>query len=267
MLTDQDYREWVLTHVSDVSVRSFWLTEFAAWDKRFMIEAISPVTNKIEALLMSPALRNMVGNTRKSFDLRFILDHDRIFIANLSKGLIGQDKANLLGCLLIAQFEQAALSRANLESKYRRDHLLVVDEVQNYPVESLPRMLAEARKYKMAVVASNQHTTQLQPEFRDAIFGNCGTLITFRIGEKDASNLSREYGGAYSPEQFTDLANFEVLVKLLDQGRHTEPFRGTTLPPLGRFHGRRTNLIARSRQRYATPRDVIESKIRRWMRG
>jgi hypothetical protein len=112
-----------------------------------------------------------------------------------------------------------------------------------------------------------QHTAQLLPEVRDAILGNCGTLISFRTGEKDASILSGEYGGAYAADQFTGLANFQVLVKQLDQGRLNEPFRGVTLPPQGRFYGRRDNLITRSRQRYGTPRKVVEQKLKRWMQS
>jgi hypothetical protein len=265
MLSDERYRAWVLSHVTDVAVLSYWKGEFERYDPHFGAEIISPVQNKVGALLMSVPLRLALAQVRKSFDLRFMMDHGRIFIANLSKGKLGEDKANLLGALLVSQLEQAALSRADLPPEERRDHFLLIDEFQNYLTDSFCGMLAESRKCRLNLILGCQHTAQLLPHVRDAILGNCGTLISFRVGEKDASILSSEYGGAYVAGQFTDLANFEVLVKLLDHGRHGEPFRGMTLPPRGRFYGRRANLIARSRQRYGTPRKMVEGKLKRWM--
>lgn len=266
MLTDRAFRRWVLSHVADVVVLAYWNNEYEGYDARLRAEVIAPLQNKIGALLTSVPLRNSLGQVRKSFDLRFMMDHQRIFIANLSKGRLGEDKSNLLGALLVSQFEQAALSRSNLPADQRRDHFLFIDEFQNYSVDSLAGMMAESRKYKLNLTLGCQHTTQLLPEVRDAVLGNCGTLISFRVSEKDAQIFSREFGGVYPAEQFTDLANFEVLVKALDGGRHPEPFRGKTLPPAGKFHGRRENLIARSRQRYATPRKIVEDRIRRWMK-
>jgi type IV secretory pathway TraG/TraD family ATPase VirD4 len=267
MLTDERYREWVLTHVLDVAVHAFWTQEFVHYDARFVSEMVSPVLNKVGQLLMSPALRNCLGQTRKTFDIRFMMDDGRILIANLSKGRIGEDKANLLGALLVSQFEQAALSRAGTPEEDRRDHFLFIDEFQNYVTDSFAGIMAESRKYKLALTLSNQHTAQLLPEVRDAILGNVGTMVAFRLSERDATVFSNEFGRFYSAEQFVDLANFEVLVKLLDQGSYGNPFRGVTLPPGGRFYGRRDNLIARSRQRFATRRNVVEEKIRRWMKG
>jgi hypothetical protein len=117
----------------------------------------------------------------------------------------------------------------------------------------------------LAVTLSNQQLGQLRLDVRDSILGNCGTIISFRVGESDAQVLERAFGNSYNAEQFTDLANFEVFVKLLDEGKYREPFRAKTLPPAGRLYGRRENLIARSRERYTKPRTVVENKIRRWM--
>jgi type IV secretory pathway TraG/TraD family ATPase VirD4 len=266
MLTDDRFREWVLSHVSDEVVLAYWKTEFDRYDPRLRSEIISPVQNKIGALLMSVPIRLAISQVRKSFDFRYIMDHGKIFVANLAKGRIGEDKAKLLGALLVSQFEQAALSRADIPLEERRDHFLLIDEVQNYVSESVGSMLSENRKFRLNMVLACQFTSQLSPEVRDAIFGNCGTLVSFRVGEKDGEILSREYGRVYPPEQFVDLPNFEVLVKLLDNGRHGEPFRGTTLPPVGRFYGRKDTIISRSRERYATPRKEVEDKLRQWMK-
>jgi DNA helicase HerA-like ATPase len=267
MLVDKQYREWILSHVSDVAVRSFWLNEYENYDSRFLNEVISPVQNKIGQLLLSPPIRNTLGQVRRSFDLRFMMDNGRIFIANLSKGRMGEDKANLMGALLIAQFQQAALSRADTPSGERRDFFLFVDEFQNYLTDSFGAALAESRKYGLALTLSNQHLGQLRLDVKDSIFGNCGTVISFRVGESDAEVLERAFGNSYTSEQFTDLANFEVLVKKLDEGKYREPFHGTTIAPSKAFYGRRENLIQQSRGRYGTPRAVVEDKIRRWMEG
>lgn len=267
ILTDDAYRGWVLSHVTDVAVRAFWLNEFAKYDARFISEMISPVQNKIGQLLMSPPLRNTLGQVRKKVDLRFCMDNQRIFLANLSKGQIGEDKANLLGALLVSQFGQAAFSRAELDPKDRVDFWLVIDEFQNYLTDSFASSLAENRKYKTALTLSHQHQGQLREDVKAAIFGNCGTLISFRVGESDAQILEREFGGAFHANQFTDLANYEVFVKLLNEGRYTEPFRGTTLAPAEKFYGRKDKIIARSRERYASARNEVEDKIRRWMKN
>jgi type IV secretory pathway TraG/TraD family ATPase VirD4 len=267
MLIDDHFRAWVLSHVSDVAVRSFWLSEYEQYDARFRSEIISPVQNKIGALLMSPVLRNTLGQVRKSFDFRFMMDNRRIFIANLAKGRIGQDKAALLGALLVSQIEQAAFSRAELPRRERHEFFLFIDEFQNYLTDSFAGIFSESRKYALGITVSNQHLGQLRLDVRDAIMGNCGTIIAFRVGESDAAILRREYGESYNAREFTDLENYEVLVKLLESGRYREPFRGKTQPPCGHFHGRRERLIARSREKYARPRRVVEDKIQRWMEG
>jgi TraM recognition site of TraD and TraG/Type IV secretion-system coupling protein DNA-binding domain len=267
MLVDSTFRRWVLKHVDDVAVTAFWTTEFENYDRRFLSEIIGPVQNKIGALLMSPPIRNTLGQVRRSFDPRFIMDNGRIFLANLSKGRLGEEKANLLGSLLIGQFEQAALSRAAMLPHERRDFWLFIDEFQNYVSDSFAGMLAESRKYALGLTLSHQHTGQLRLDVLDAIFGNCGTIISFRVGEKDAEILARQFGHTYTRDQFSDLANFEVLAKLLDEGFYREPFRGRTMPPVAKVYGRKENLIARSRERYATPRSLVEDRIRRWMKG
>jgi energy-coupling factor transporter ATP-binding protein EcfA2 len=267
MLVDPSYRQWILSHVKNVAVRSFWLSEYENYTPHFMQEAIAPIQNKVGQLLLSPPILLTLGNVRRSFDLRFMMDNSRIFIANLSKGKIGEDKASLLGALLISQFQQAALSRADLASENRRDFSLYVDEFQSYSTDSFSAILAEARKYKMAVTLSNQHLGQLRLDVRDSVLGNCGTIISFRVGESDAEILEREFGRSYAASQFIELANFEVLVKMLDQGAYRQPFRGNTLPPAGQFYGRRDSIVRRSRERYTTPRSEVEGKIKRWMKA
>ena len=264
MLIDDVYRAWVLRQVRDPAVQGFW-REFDAYDKRFLTEAVAPIQNKIGQLFLSPQIRLILGQVRSRIDLRFIMDHQRIFIANLSKGKIGEHSSGLLGALLVGQFHQAALSRANLPEHDRRGFFLVVDEFQSFGTDVYSKILSEARKFNLSIALSTQHSSQLGPEIRESILGNAGNLICFRVGESDAQVMARAFGGVFPPARFTELGNFEVLVKLLRDGRYGEPFHGITLPPDGTFHGGRDNVIRQCRQRYATPRAVVEERLRRWM--
>ena len=192
------------------------------------------------------------------------MDHQRIFIANLSKGRLGQDKANVMGSLLATQFQLAAMTRVNQPEEDRADYPLIIDEFQNFTTDSFASMLAEARKYHLCLTLSHQYTGQIDNSLREAVFGNVGTLVSFRVGNDDAEILEKQFGGTFLARQFVELDRFEVHVKMLRAGALQEPFRATTLAPLGDFRGHRSKFVAHCRQRYATPRNVVESKLSRW---
>lgn len=265
MLVDEQYRSWVVKQVQDPVVRSFWLDEFARYDRKFLAEAIAPIQNKIGRLLMAPPIRNILGQVRSKIDPRFMMDDRRILIGNLAKGRLGEDKANLLGAVLVTQFQLAAMSRADTPEGERMDFTLVVDEFHNFLTESFASILSEARKYRLAMVLAGQYLAQVPDTIKEAVFGNVGTLVAFRVGEADAPVLAREFGLSGSGSSFSGLANHEVWVKLLDHGRYGDPFLGRTSPPDATYYGRRDNIIRRSREKYATRRDVVEDKIKRWM--
>jgi hypothetical protein len=264
MLSDKHYRDWVVKQVDDPMVRSFWEDEFAGYDKRLLSEAIAPLQNKIGQLVMSPIIRNIIGQVRSRIDLRFVMDQQRIFIANLSKGQLGDDKSNLLGSLLVTAFQLAAMGRSDVPMSERRDWFLYVDEFQNFATDSFASILSEARKYRLNLTLSHQYTRQLRDPIRDAVFGNVGALISFRVSESDAQVLDREFGDSGGTQAFTDLANFEARVRALEGGEQTEPFAVRTLPPFGTRYGRSAAIIRRSREAYGSPRDIVEDRIRRW---
>jgi type IV secretory pathway TraG/TraD family ATPase VirD4 len=266
MLTDKHYRRWVVKQVKDPMVRSFWQNEFDSYNSQFVAEAVSPILNKVGQLFMSPLLRNVLGQVRSKIDCRFMMDNRRIFIANLSKGKLGEDKSHLLGALLVHQFQLAALSRADVPEHERNDFNLVVDEFQNFASDSFAGILSEARKYRLCLTLSHQFMNQLPEKTRDAVLGNVGAIVSFRVGSLDAKILEREFGGAYTANQFTELGNHEVCVKMLAHGEHQEPFRGKTWLPLELHYGRRETIIRRSREKYGTKRNIIEGKIKRWIR-
>ena len=266
MLSDGRYRGWVVKQIKDPMVRSFWVNEFENYDRKFLHEAIAPIQNKVGQLLMSPHVRNILGQVRSRIDARFMMDNGRIFIADLSKGKLGADKSNLMGALLVTQFQLAAMSRADVPESERRDFFLYVDEFQSFASESFVSILSEARKYRLCLTLSHQYTNQLRPEIRDAVFGNVGSLIAFRVGQSDAELLEREFGNAYPARRFVDLHNHEICIKILKDGEHGDPFVARTLPPWGSRHNHREKIIRRSREKYGAPRKIVEDRIRRWLR-
>jgi hypothetical protein len=262
MLSDSRYRTWVVKQVKDPVVRSFWVNEFEFYDDRYLHEAIAPIQNKVGQLLMSPHLRNILGQVRSRIEARFMMDEGRIFIADISKGRLGADKSNLIGSFLVTQFELAAMSRSDVPERERQDFFLYVDEFQSFMSDSFVSILSEARKYRLCLTLSHQYLGQLRPEIRDAVFGNVGSIVAFRAGQRDAEVLEREYAGDFLASRFVGLSNHEVCAKLL----HREPFFGRTLPPSGERHGRRETIVRRSREKYAKKRKIIEDRIKRWMK-
>ena len=266
MLSDGRYRAWVVRQIKDPMVRSFWVNEFENYDKKFLHEAIAPIQNKVGQLLMSPHVRNILGQVRSRIDARFMMDNGRIFIADVSKGKLGADKSNLVGALLVTQFQLAAMSRADVPEAERRDFFLYVDEFQSFASDSFVSILSEARKYRLCLTLSHQYTEQLRPEIRDAVFGNVGSIVAFRVGHHDAKMLEQAFGESCRASQLTSLGNYEVYAKLLADGQECEPFLGKMLPPQGKRHARRQTIIRRSREKYAVKRETIENKIKKWIR-
>lgn len=262
ILVDEVYRSWVVKQIQDPMVRTFWLNEFGRYDRKFLQEAIAPIQNKVGQLLASSAVRNILGQVRSRIDLRFMMDRRRILIANLSKGMLGEDKANLLGAILVSKFQLAAMSRTDIPEPDREDFHLYIDEFQNFTTDAFISILSEARKYRLCLTLSHQYLDQLREEIRDAVLGNAGTIIAFRIGNRDAEQLQGDL--IFGSRHLSSLSNHQVCVKLLDGGDYGEPFMGATYPPSAMRYGRREKMIQRSREKYGTPRASIEDKILRW---
>jgi hypothetical protein len=264
LLTDLNYRRWVARQVKDPIVRSFWLNEFEEYDKRFRNEAVAPVLNKVGQFLMSPGIRNILGQVKNRIDFERILNRKQIFIANLSKADLGEEKTALLGSLLVSQFQVAAMARAKLPGQFRTPFSLCIDEFHNFVTDSIGVILSESRKYGLYLTLSNQFTEQLRPEIRQAVFGNIGGIICFRVGFADAERIANELG-FFQPSQLTDLSRFEVVAKLSVNGLVEEPFLGRTLAPLGTSYGCRERIIQRSRERFSTNRLNVERKVEKWV--
>jgi hypothetical protein len=261
MLTDDTYRAWVIRQIKDPFIKEFWEHEFASYDERFRREAIAPIQNKLGQFLLNPVIRNILGQVKCKVSFPFIMDNQRLFIANLSKGKIGHDKANLLGSLVTTQFQLAAMRRANQPEDERRDFYLFIDEFQNFTTNSFASLLAEARKYRLNLVLSHQYVDQIPLSIRQAVFGNVGTLFSFRIGNTDAEVMQKEFANQFIAQQFVDLEQFNVLTKILENGANQTPFRGVTLQPLGKRLRHTARHVTRSREKFASTRSSVEAKL------
>lgn len=231
LLDDPHYRQAALLRVQNQQVRAFWLREYAKYPARFQVEAIAPIQNKVGAFLADPLLHRILTEPRQAFDLRRVIDERKVLLVNLSKGQIGQDTAALLGALLVAALGNAAFGRAEQSIEERRDFWLYLDEFHSFTTLSLVTMLSELRKYRVGLTLAHQYLAQLEDELREAILGNVGTVIAFRLGASDAELLEQEFRPTFSSEDLMRLPNRHVYLKLLVDGVPTVPFSAETLAP------------------------------------
>jgi DNA helicase HerA-like ATPase len=265
LLTDEGYRERVVRRARDPVVRAFWTGEFARYDRRFRTEAIAPIQNKVGRLLSSAPLRNVLGQVRSTVDLRRVMDGGQIFIANLSRGRLGEDESSLLGALLAARFQVAAMARADTPEPERRDFFLYVDEFHIFTTSSFDAVLSEGRKYRISLTLAHQYIGQLDDQTREAVFGNAGTIIAFRVGGQDAEFLAREFDGDIRPRQLSELEAFEVWMRRPAYDLPEVPERVRTLAPASDSHGHGERILRNSRVRFGRRREIVEDKIRRFL--
>ncbi len=266
MLVDRDYQRKVVASLSDPIVKAFWQTEFNGYEQKFRTEAVAPIQNKIGQFLSSSVIRNIVGQPKSTIDMREIMDSGKILLLNLSKGRIGEDNAALLGAMMITKIQLAAMSRIDIPEKERRDFFLYVDEFQNFATESFANILSEARKYHLDLIMAHQYIEQLDETVRAAVFGNVGTIITFRVGATDAEFLAKEYMPIFTETDLVNLTKFDMYLKLMIDGVASEPFSASGLPPvLAQAPEGLAETVAKvSRERYAKTREIVEEKITRW---
>ncbi len=264
LLADADYRDRVVGHLKDPVVKAFWDTEFAAYNDRYKQEAVAPIQNKIGQFLSASVIRNIVAQVKSRINIREIMDNKKIFIMNLSKGRIGEDNSRLLGGMLITKIQLSAMERVDIAEKDRKDFFLYVDEFQNFATESFANILSEARKYRLDLTMAHQYMEQLDEKVLAAVLGNVGTLVTYRVGSTDAAILVKEFTPTFTEEDLVNLPKFNIYLRLMIDGVASKPFSAVTLPPLGSPTGSAEKVVNVSRERYGTPREKIEEKIKRW---
>jgi|TARA_Y100000310_G_scaffold214702_1_gene215616 hypothetical protein len=268
MYTDKAFRKKVVDNITDPTVKSFWVDEYATYTDRYTQEATPAIQNKVGQFASNPLIRNIIGQPKSAFDLRELMDNKKIVIANLAKGKVGEGNARLLGSMLITRMYLAALSRADItaaELKQLPNAHLFVDEFQSFADKSFENILSESRKYKLNLTVAHQYIEQMEEEVRAAVFGNIGTMITFRIGAYDAEVLEKEFAPIFYAQDLVNLGFAQIYLKLMIDGISSQPFSATTLPPLEEPHiSHKDQIIAASRKAFAHPRGVVEDDILTW---
>ncbi len=268
MYGDKQFRDMIIANISDNAVKSFWIDEYNKWDPKYAREACASIQNKIGQFTGNPLIRNIIGQQKSSFDFRKAMDEKKIVLVNLSKGLIGEENMRLLGGMIITKLYLSAMSRADVGT-YALDTLppcyFFVDEFQNFANESFADILAEARKYKLNLTVANQYIAQMEETVRDAVFGNVGTTISFRVGPFDAEMLERAFMPVFSQEDLVNMARFQMYLTLSIDGSGSRPFSAKGLPPITKpAVSYKDGVINSSRANYAKPRAQVEQDITSW---
>lgn len=268
MLSDKAYRTKVVNNIQDPTTKSFWTEEFAKYTERFAAEATPAIQNKVGQFTSNPLIRNIIGQPKSSFDIRKIMDEKKILIVNLSKGLVGENNANLLGSMLVTKIYLAAMSRADVpeaELKKLPNFYLYVDEFQSFANKSFADILSEARKYKLSLNITHQYIEQMAEEVRAAVFGNVGTMVSFRVGSYDAEVLEKEFAPVFTAEDMVNLGFVQIYLKLMIDGVASQPFSATTLPPIPKPDiSFRNDVMENSRKTFANPKEEVEQRIKDW---
>lgn len=261
LLTDKKFRQEVLKFVQDPVVRNFWEIEFASWNDKFAAEAVAPVLNKVGAFTANPLVRNIIGQPKSSFNIRQIMDDRKILIVNLSRGLVGEDNAALLGALLVTKIQLAAMSRADISAAERSPFYLYVDEFQNFATDSFATILSEARKYGLNLTVANQYIAQMSMEVKDAVFGNVGSIIAFRMGVDDARNMQRYFEPRFTEYDLVHMHNRHFVISMTIEGEKIPGFSAISLnlPPDGQSYT--AEIIERSRAQYSVSRDFVDRYV------
>ena len=265
MLTDKEYRKKVVDNVQDFSVKSFWVDEFAKYTDRFAAEATPAIQNKVGQFTSNPLIRNIIGQPKSSFDIRDIMDNKKILIMNLSKGLVGEQNAKLLGSMLVTKIYLGAMSRADLSEqdiKTKPNFYFYVDEFQTFVNETFAEILSEARKYKLNLTIAHQYIEQMIDQVRSAVFGNVGTTIAFRVGPFDAEVLENIFMPRFTKTDLVNLGFAQIYLTMSIDGVGCPPFSAKTLPPISTEHESfRAQILESSRTQFAKPRKEVEEKI------
>ncbi len=263
ILTDKDFRKETLDYCKDVTVLQFWKHEFGQWNEKQVNESIAPVLNKVGAFTANPIIRNIIGQPKSSFDVRKIMDEGKILAVNLSKGLIGEDNAAILGAFLVTKVQLAAMSRSDIpDVKDRRPFYLYVDEFQNFATDSFAVILSEARKYGLNLTVANQYISQMTDSVRDAVFGNVGTTISFRVSADDAPILAKQFEPTFDQSDLIQMNNRNFVISMIINGEKVPAFSATTLSLPTTPQDNFDRIVESSRKNYARDRSVVEAEIR-----
>lgn len=264
ILNDPTYRKHVIAKITDPVIKDFFLNEFEKYDPKFRQEAIAPIQNKVGQFLSSATMRNILGQPHSTIDFGDIMNSGKILLVNLSIGEIGEDASALLGGMVITKIQLTAMRRATVPEEERKDFYLYVDEFQNFATDSFAVILSEARKYRLNLFMTNQFMAQMPDTVKNAVFGNVGTIIAFRVGPQDAGVLVKEFEPVFEANDLVNLSNYQIYIKMTIDGVTSVPFSAVTIAPVAEVTGNDQKVIQGSRERYTRPREFVERKIAEW---
>jgi type IV secretory pathway TraG/TraD family ATPase VirD4 len=260
MLTDDNYRQKVVEYIEDDMVKRFWDVEFVDWSEKFDTDAITPLVNKLGQFLSDPMLRNIFGQVENKVDLEKLMNEQKLIFINLSKGSIGEENASFFGAIFITKIKQAGMARAKLAKENRNDFYLYMDDFQNLVTDTFENILSEARKYGLNLTISHQYVNQLLPKVQQAVMGNVGSIITFRVGGEDAVKLKPEYAPIFDVKDMINLGVGEFYIKMTIDGESYDPFSAETLKVLPPPHpSYRERIVEASREKYAMPVEDVKN--------
>jgi hypothetical protein len=264
MLSDKNYRQKIVARIQDNVVKSFWVSEFAAWSEKFDAEAITPLLNKVGQLVATNMVRNIIGQPETKFSIRDVMDSGKILLMKVSKGLLGEENSSLIGSMIITKMYQAAMSRADTPEDQRRDFYFYVDEFQNFATDTFYEILSEARKYHLNLTIAHQYMGQLSDKIRQTVFGNVGSIISFRVGAEDARILAEEYEPIFKERDIINLGVREFYLKMSVKGEIREAFSGRTIDVSTVTNDFTNDILANSRKLYCRPRKEVEELLKQW---
>jgi hypothetical protein len=262
MLTDRNYRQKVVEYIEDDMVKRFWAIEFADWSEKFDTDAIIPLVNKLGQFLSDPMLRNIFGQKENRIDIETVMNEKKILMINLSKGKIGEENSSFFGAMFLTKIKQAGMARAKLPHDKRYDFYLYVDEFQNVVTDTFENILSEARKYGLNLTVAHQYVGQLLPKVQQAVLGNVGSIISFRLGGDDAIKLKAEFAPVFDTKDLINLGVGEFYIKMTIDGESYDPFSAETLKVLPPTHpSYRQRVIEASRRKFSIPADMAKKLI------
>lgn len=270
MLTDKEFRDEIIRNVQDPLVKNFWLKEFASFNDKYRTEAIAPVLNKIGQFFSTDLIRNILGQPVSTIDFRDIMDHKKILIVNLSKGKLGEDNSSLLGSFIVTKIQLAAMSRVDIPEEARNDFYVYVDEFQNFTTDSFATILSEARKYRLSLILAHQYIAQLteseNEKVRNAVFGNVGSMLCFRVGSDDGQVLEKEFEPVFTSQQLINLNKFQIALRMPIDGKPTYPFLANTMSPIfDSTPSMADRVIESSRNQYGKFKETVKKEIHDWL--
>lgn len=264
MLTDKNYRQKIVARINDNVVKSFWVSEFAAWSEKYDAEAITPLLNKVGQFVATNMIRNVVGQPEMKFDIRDVMDNKKILLMKVSKGLLGEENSSLIGSMIITKIYQAAMSRQNVAEDQRENFYFYVDEFQNFATDTFYEILSEARKYHLNLTIAHQYMGQLSDRIRQTVFGNVGSMVSFRVGAEDASVLEKEFEPIFKERDIINLGVREFYIKMSVNGEIREPFSARTIDVPKPVNDLSKEIIDLSRKKYCAPKKDVEAFLQQW---